>query len=215
MGNLPIAMLLSAVLSYLIGSINFPIILSKTLCKDDVRAHGSGNAGMTNIMRTYGKWVGILALIGDFGKGTVCYFLAGWLSSLLAPGAEPLLCVAAAGICGMLGHIYPLYFGFKGGKAVLFIAGYVVCYDFLTFCICFAVFLIVLFVWKMVSLASVVMGLSFPIVTACTHWMRGEEMTISILFAVLACLIVTIKHASNLKRIAAGTEYKIGQKSKT
>ena len=214
MDNIWIAAGLAAVLSYLIGSINFPIILSRVLCKDDVRKHGSGNAGMTNIMRTYGKWIGILALIGDSGKGTLCYLLARWLTAALAPGREALWCVLAAGLCGMLGHIYPIYFGFKGGKAVLFIAGYVVLYDPLTFCLCFAVFLVVLAVWRMVSLASVVMAVSFPIVTALTHGLLGGEMPVSILFAALACLIVTVKHAPNLKRIAEGTEYKIGERSR-
>ena len=116
-------------IGYLLGSLMFGIIVSKGLFHDDVRSHGSGNAGSTNILRTYGKGAAALALAGDMGKGVLAVFLARWAACLIfglpldcagaAFGPEGFNVGAAAAFAALLGHMKPLYFGFKGGKGVL------------------------------------------------------------------------------------------------
>lgn len=110
--------LLSCLVPYLLGSLSFSIIVSKLLFHKDVREFGSGNAGMTNILRTFGKGAAALTLIGDMGKG----FLAVWLNwkfiGSVVDGAPAIFCIYLAAFFAVIGHIYPVFFGFKGGKAV-------------------------------------------------------------------------------------------------
>ena len=107
---------LAVLLGYLLGSISFSIILSRLKYRDDIRRHGSGNAGMTNTLRTYGKLSAAIVLAGDFGKG----FLAAWLGWQL--GWSP-LAAYLAGLAAVVGHMFPFYFGFRGGKGVATAAG--------------------------------------------------------------------------------------------
>ena len=129
--NILFAALLTALCGYLLGSISFAVIVSKTMFGQDVRDYGSGNAGMTNILRVYGKKPAAFTLIGDFLKGAVAVLLGrmifGWLGVVGSDGAH------LAGLCALLGHLYPLYFGFRGGKGILTAVGIIAVIDPLVF----------------------------------------------------------------------------------
>ena len=110
---------------YLLGSLSFSIIVSKGLYHQDIRKFGSGNAGMTNILRTYGKKAAALTVIGDIGKGIAAVLLAKWFLASAA-NENAILGVYLAAFFAVIGHVYPIYFGFKGGKAVSVAAGTIV-----------------------------------------------------------------------------------------
>ena len=204
------AILASAVCAYLIGSISFAVIVSKLYSKKDVRDYGSGNAGMTNVLRNFGKVPAALTLLGDFGKGIVAVLLGRLFFSLF--GVTSFDGAYVAGLFALLGHMYPIYFGFKGGKGVLTSAGIILVINPITLLILLAEFLIAFGISKMVSLGSIVDAISYPIVTYIVLRVTGEPALINTLFAALIGLIVLYLHRENIKRSIAGTEYKFGQK---
>ena len=141
------AILFSILAGYLLGSVNFSIILSRMRYRDDIRRHGSGNAGMTNTLRTYGKLSAVLVLLGDAAKG----FLAGWIGLELGGPVTMYL----AGLFAVMGHMFPVFFGFRGGKGVATAAGFIL-YSSLPVCLGLAVvFLGVVFFSRYVSLGTV------------------------------------------------------------
>ena len=145
---LVIAILLTAVVSYLLGSCNSAIIVGKLIQKKDIRDYGSHNAGLTNTLRCFGKGCAALTLIGDLGKGIVAVLLSKGIFHLLQVGftdAQDLQLVGyIAGIFAILGHVFPLYYGFKGGKGVLVGVSVFLVIDWRVFCILIGVFAIVL-----------------------------------------------------------------------
>ena len=186
---------LSACLGYLIGSLSMSIILTKYIYKDDVRNHGSGNAGATNVARTFGWGPGLLTLLCDFAKCALSLLLGRRLCG------EPGFMVA--GIACLIGHCYPLYFDFRGGKAVA--TG--ICVAFLTDwrfgLTALVVFVLVAAATKYVSLASVSGALSTII--ALFFFDITPEKKVLLLFTVCQILFM---HRSNLKRLCQGTETK-------
>ena len=147
-GSLILPLLLSALVGYLLGSISFAILLTKAFAHEDVRAHGSGNAGATNVLRVAGKKASALTFLLDFCK-CVASVLVGYFlvkHACVANGVDPEMArlgMYAAGFCCMIGHMYPLYFGFRGGKGVVTTAAMMLLLDWRVFLICFAVFLLV------------------------------------------------------------------------
>lgn len=117
------ACVLAALEGYLLGSIVFGILISKLFCHDDVRTHGSGSAGMTNMLRTYGAAAGAATAIGDVAKGAVAVFIGEWLFGMLVPQFEPACGAYLAAIFAAIGHMKPAWFGFHGGKGVLVCGG--------------------------------------------------------------------------------------------
>ncbi|MBC8570939.1 glycerol-3-phosphate 1-O-acyltransferase PlsY [Zongyangia hominis] len=204
------ALLSSAACAYLLGSISFAVIVSKLYSKKDVRDYGSGNAGMTNVLRNFGKLPAALTLLGDFTKGVVAVLLGRYLFSLF--GVTAFDGAYVAGLFALLGHMYPLYFGFKGGKGVLTSAGIILVINPITLAVLLVEFLIAFGISKMVSLGSIVDAVSYPIVTYIVLKVSGEPALINTLFAALIGIIVLYLHRENIKRIFAGTEYKFGQK---
>ena len=202
-----------ALVGYLLGSISFAILIMKLYTHKDIRDFGSGNAGMTNILRTLGKKAAALTLIGDLGKGVLAVVLARWVFSLA--GIENTAIGAyVAGFFALIGHIYPLYFGFKGGKGILVSAGVILVLDPLLFPILIAVFLITVIFTKIVSLSSLVCCAVYPIATYVVHMLQGRPALIDTLLAVCISLIVVFMHRSNIKRLLNGTEARFGQKKK-
>lgn len=106
-----------AAAAYLLGSLSFSIIVTRLLYHKDIRTFGSGNAGMTNVLRTFGKGAAALTIVGDIGKGILAVLLAKWAFGAFT-AADPIYGAYIAAFCAVLGHVYPVYFGFKGGKAV-------------------------------------------------------------------------------------------------
>lgn len=221
------------VVAYLLGSISFSIIITKKVAQNaDIRKMGSGNAGFTNVLRSVGKGPAVFTIVFDFLKGVVAVAAGGLIFSTISAGAVPAVEIASygkyiAGFCCMLGHMFPVYFGFKGGKGVVTAAALMLVADWRVFLTVIALFLIVFLITKIISEASIVSAVFYPIVTFCyTYFLdyipsltTNEPRTI--LYVILATiftlgvgLVVIIKHKENIKRIINGTEKKITAKSK-
>ena len=203
------SILILAVLGYLLGSLNFGIILSKIIYKDDIREHGSGNAGATNMLRTHGTVSGVATLVGDALKTFVSILCGALLMNIL--GAY------IAGFFCMVGHIFPLYYGFKGGKGVVVTGVLVALTDIRVFLILITVFLILVIGTKYISLGSVIGVALYPLVLFKV--ISSSESTTSfhyvgVLFAFIIAGLIIWKHRENLKRIYNHTESKISFKRK-
>lgn len=214
-----VALLAAIVLSYLLGSINWAIIISKAMTHKDVRDAGSGNAGMTNVLRTAGKTAGILTLIGDIAKGVAAvaigrYFLFPYIydhtgSEWLAPVYGVFYC----GIACMLGHIFPVFFGFRGGKAVAATVGVTLIIDWrITLC-AVLVFLIFFLFSQIVSVSSIFAAASVTLFVFLYYPLwgyapEGNRLVLT-LFAAVLSLIIIVKHRSNVIRLIHGEEKKI------
>lgn len=187
-------------ISYLLGSIPFGLLVARWWAKVDVRQHGSGNIGMTNVLRTTGWFCALITLIGDMGKGIAAVLLARYF------GFDPTLTLVA-GIFAVIGHNWPIFLGFKGGKGVATIAGVLVAYQPIAAAILVAIWLGVLLIWKYISLASIVVAFCLPIVLI---GLRAQA--IEVVLAVVVAALTIIRHRSNIERLRQGTEYRFGQK---
>ncbi|MCC6501920.1 MAG: glycerol-3-phosphate 1-O-acyltransferase PlsY [Deltaproteobacteria bacterium] len=188
--------------SYLIGSIPTGIVISRLMGKGDPRKAGSGNIGATNVGRTSGKLAGILTLLGDALKGGVPVFLA------FQYYPESLF-VSLVGLAAFLGHLFPVYLGFKGGKGVATGLGVMVVICPIATLLSAAVFAVVAYLKKYVSLASIIAAAMLPVFMS--FFPRGRNY---VGMAVLVAVLVIIKHKDNIKRLVAGTENKIGGQKK-
>ena len=186
--------------AYLLGSINFAIIISGKKYKDDIRSHGSKNAGMTNMMRTYGKKAAILTLVGDALKAV--------LSCIIGYLAMGQLGAYAAGLFCMIGHIFPIYYGFKGGKGVITAAATVLMTDPLVFLILFTLFALMVLIWRYISLASITCIGLYPLILSFTTKIFAGKISPFILFTVLMAALIIGKHWTNIQRLRMGTESK-------
>ncbi len=212
------ACVLAALAGYLLGSILFSVLISKAMFNEDVRTHGSGNAGMTNVLRTYGKFPAVLTIIGDVGKsvaaaniGRVLFASLIGTDALLAPVCGAYL----AAIFCMIGHSRPLYFGFKGGKCVLVGAGAALSISPVVCGILLLVFLIQFAFTRIVSLGSIMVAGLFPVVTLI-YWIILGANVPTIIFNTLCCAIMATMviwlHRANIERLRNGTEYRFGTK---
>lgn len=192
---------------YLLGSFNFSIILSR-LRGDDVRAHGSGNAGMTNMLRTYGKLPAAMTFVGDFLKGT----LAVVLGRLFAGAALSVYGGLFGALGVLLGHMFPLYFGFKGGKGVATGLGLLAALDPVSFLIVAVVFIPIAPVTGYVSLASVLGAGCFSFVLLARRWIQGAVDPFEMAMAFLLGGIIVFNHRENIRRLLNGTERKFSGK---
>lgn len=199
-----VKLVLIAVLSYLLGSVNFGIILSQKLEKDDVRNHGSGNAGSTNMLRNYGKKTAALTIIGDMAKVAVAILLARWIAGGELYASHTILMKSFAGLFCVLGHIFPCYFSFKGGKGVATSGGMVLLIDWRVALILLAVFIIIVALTKWVSLGSIIMAILYPVLMFLFY----KSLWITIVAAVFAVIVIAA-HRGNIKKLLNGTESKI------
>ena len=204
---------LSALLfAYLIGSVNFAVIFSKIFIKKDIREVGSGNAGMTNVMRAAGALPGILTFLCDALKGFVACFVGKMIFQYLhtTTGNALFLGVYGAYICGvicMLGHIYPVFFGFKGGKGVAISVGiFAICCPWAIVC-GLALFAVLLPTTKIMSISS----LSATIVVVATSFVFYDKTALflpQVICATIMGLVVFLKHKDNIVRLIQGNENK-------
>lgn len=201
---------ITALIAYLLGSISFAIIVSKVYAHDDVRKYGSKNAGMTNILRTYGKLPAFFTLLGDFLKGVLAVVIGRWIFSIM--GITAFDAGYVAGFFALLGHLYPVYFGFKGGKGVLTSLGIILVVNPLVFFILLIIFLPILFITKIVSLISITGALLYPVITLVVDLCLRKPALFDVLFAALFSVIVIYKHKDNIRRLLNGTEKRIGDK---
>lgn len=186
--------------SYLLGNINGAILLSKYLMHDDVRRHGSGNAGLTNYFRTYGGIQSLLVVAMDFLKCVLACAIAKWLFPY-----QPLHATLVAGFSCILGHSYPVFAEFKGGKGILCGAAVGLMVDIRIFAIIMSVFLILVIVTRLVSLGSVLAAASFAVCVLVFFW--GDW--ISCILAVATAVFVIWRHRANIVRLCKGTESKL------
>jgi len=191
---LGLVLALAAIASYLLGSLNFAIIISKKQYNDDIRAYGSKNAGATNMMRTYGGKAAGLTFLGDALKAVV--------SALIGYACASYLGAYVAGLFCILGHMFPIYYRFRGGKGVVTAAMSILMCNPLVFLLVVLVFAIVAIGTKYVSLASVMAAMLYPIILdRIDPWIRGTDGTPYTLFAMIVMLLVVWKHRENLVRL--------------
>ena len=212
-----IKLVIVAIISYLLGSCNFGIIISKSLKKEDIRESGSGNAGTTNMMRTYGKILGLLTIIGDIAKVFVAIWLAFKIMSVeetkmifdrISDNPQYVL-KSFAGLFAVAGHIFPCFFKFKGGKGVATSGGMVIMIDWRIALILFAIFVLTILITRYVSLGSIIMALLYPVFMGLFHKDAGL-----VIIALVFTLIVVTAHRENIKKLINHTENKIGSKNK-
>lgn len=201
---------LVGVLGYLLGSINFAVVVSKVGYGQDVRQYGSGNAGMTNVLRTYGKKAAIFTLLGDFCKGMAAVFLARFLFYLF--GVTALDGAYIAGGCAILGHLYPVFFGFRGGKGILTTIGVISVINLPVFLALIAICVPVIFITKTVSIGSLLGAVLFPLFTYVFGLIRHNSNLWDLCFSGAIGVLVIWMHRGNIKRLLNGTENKFGAK---
>lgn len=211
-----ISFVITAIVSYLIGSFNFSIIVSRAVTHEDVRTKGSGNAGATNVLRTSGKLPAAITFLADFLKTVIAILLVSLIAKLL--NIDPFYIQFlnyTAGIGCLFGHIFPLYFGFKGGKGVTTFAAVVFMLDWRTFLICISIFIIVVLISRIVSLGSIIAVATVPVVTFAFQTFDNNPNALShALLSLVIAFVIIMKHKTNILRLMAGEETKIGNKNK-
>lgn len=218
-GKLILCIVIAAVIGYLMGSINSAITVVRLLKHEDVRKFGSGNAGLTNTLRCFGKGCALLTLIGDLGKGVIAVLLSRDLIAQAIMGSEydVYFIGYVAGMTAILGHVFPLYYGFKGGKGVLVGVSIFLVLDWRVFCILIGIFALILFLSRYVSLSSIIATACAPFVTVISQYIRWDGYDVwrlllhGALTAVMAATIIWM-HRSNIERLRNGTENKFGKK---
>ncbi|MDD4850991.1 MAG: glycerol-3-phosphate 1-O-acyltransferase PlsY [Gemmiger sp.] len=212
-----LACALTAAQAYLLGSVIFGVIIAKVFYHDDVRTHGSGSAGMTNMLRNYGKLAGALTAVGDLGKGMLAVVLGRWLFAVIIPdmGLASICGAYLAAIFAVIGHTKPLFFGFKGGKGVLISAGAALATEPLVCVILFLIFMVEFAITRMVSLGSIIIAVLYPLATL-SYWVwHGVNLPSAIFIGVCTgamAVMVIYMHRENIRRIKEGTEYRFGEK---
>lgn len=206
------AYIIITVLAYLIGSINFSIIISKKMAGFDVREKGSGNAGTTNMLRSVGKRAAALTLVCDILKGVVAILVAIIVGAIMK-NIDKALLVQLAGIAVVIGHTFPIFFGFKGGKGVATSLGVLLLVNWKIGLICLVFAIVLMVLTKMVSVGSVGAAILYPILVLFI----GTNFTVSegtnyLVFSILLAVIVAFNHRANIKRILEGKENKISFK---
>lgn len=205
-----IAAVAAALFSYFCCSVNYAILIGRWFAKDDIRDHGSGNAGMTNVLRTYGSLPAALTFIGDFLKGAVSVWFGAFLLNL-AFDPFPFWGYYLILIPGLLGHCFPVYYGFRGGKGVMVCAGMICVMDWQVLLVILGIFLIAILCSRYISLGSICAAVGFPVATLVLGWFRGNTETLfwDTLLALIVGGIVFFLHRGNLLRLIQKTERKI------
>ncbi len=202
--------LIIAVVSYLLGSIPFGYILVRIVRGEDVRLSGSGNIGATNVSRK-SPALGVLTLLLDALKGSAAVALAYLLSGAMGIGPTPYSTISLAALCAVLGHMFPVWLKFRGGKGVATGLGSFLMIAPMAVWIAAAIFLIVVLVSRYVSLGSILAVGVFPVLVWILHQYGGAWT--ALLFMGGASLLIILKHHDNIRRLTAGTEHKLGSKS--
>jgi len=213
LNDLWLPVILTALSGYLLGSVNSAVIVSHALEQDDIRTHGSGNAGMTNMYRVFGKKAALLTTLGDLLKAIAAVLLARglfiWLGVELALDSGYL-----AGLLVLIGHIYPIFFGFRGGKGVMPAVGIVLMVNPVVFGVMVAIALPLFLATRTMSLVSVISAASLPIVTLILSLLRKTPPLAATLFTLAYAILVIVSHRSNIKRLLSGSEKPIAPRSR-
>lgn len=210
-----IAYVIMTIIAYLIGSINFSVLISKKMAGFDVREKGSGNAGSTNVLRTVGKKAAALTLVCDILKGIVSILIALVIGKIAKENSKAIL-VEIAAFFVVIGHTFPVFFEFKGGKGVATSLGIVLLVNWKIGLICFVFAICLMAITRMVSLGSISAAVLFAVLTIFIRdsYIVDYEANF-IIFGILLATLVIFNHRSNLKRIISGTENKLSFSKKT
>lgn len=207
------AYIIMAIIAYAIGSINFSVIISRKYAGFDVREKGSGNAGTTNMLRSVGKKAAAITLICDILKGVVSILIAVIIGNIVRNMDKALL-VQIAGIAVVLGHTFPIFFEFKGGKGVATSLGVLLMTNWQIGLICLVFAIVIMAFSKMVSMGSVGAAILFPVLTLFirNHFIVEATGLKYFFFSIVLAAIVAFNHRENIKRILNGTENKLNFK---
>ena len=212
-----VAYIIMAIIAYLIGSVNFSVIISKKMAGFDVREKGSGNAGSTNVLRTVGKKAAALTLVCDILKGVVSVLIALLVGTIAGEAANSAIVVEIAALAVVIGHTFPVFFGFRGGKGVATSLGVILIVNWKIGLICLIFALALMALTRIVSLGSISAAVLFAVLTMFVRdsYIGGIDFDFSfIIFGILLAALVIFNHRSNLKRIINGTENRLNFKKK-
>ena len=204
------AYIIIAIIAYLVGSINFSVIISKRMAGFDVREKGSGNAGTTNMLRSIGVKAAVITLLCDILKGVVVILIAILIGNIV-DGLDDALLVQLAGIFVIIGHTFPIFFGFKGGKGIATSLGVLLMINWQIGLICLVFALILMAITRMVSVGSIAAAILFPVLVVFI----GQNYIVPVnnwsylIFSIIIAILVLFNHRENLKRIFTGKENKI------
>lgn len=223
--------IITAVIAYLFGSISFAVIFTKMSSRKDIRDMGSGNAGFTNVLRSVGVVPAVFTLVFDFLKGVIAGFVGSWFFSTIECAdvilADEIVVYGGliGGVFAIIGHMYPVYFGFKGGKGIVTAAAMMAVTDWRVFLLIVATFLIMFFATRIISISSITCAALYGVYTfICTFFFdynmgNGQfslrYVIICTLFAFLLGAFVIIKHKENIQRLLKGEEKKLTVKKKS
>ncbi len=194
------------ILAYFIGSIPTAIIISKAFFNIDIREYGSGNMGATNTFRVLGPKFGTIVMIGDMLKGILAVALYNLLPYYLTNELDRTNLMIGLGLAAVIGHIYPVWADFRGGKGVATLFGMVLAIQPIVAINCVGVFLLVLYLTRYVSLSSILAGVALPI---CVLWIYNEQEVFYRVFAVAVAGLILLTHQKNISRLLKGNEGRV------
>lgn len=207
-----LCLIVSIIASYLFGSVNFAIIVTKICIGRDIREFGSGNAGMTNVLRTVGKKAAVWVTLGDVSKGLLAV-LGTRLLLCVATGGTSLVFEYLAACAALLGHLFPVFYKFKGGKGILVSTGALLALSPWAILIAFGMFLIVTFSTRIVSLGSITAAVVFPIATTVIRTIeQSPTRNVEMLFSIAIGVAIIVMHRANIGRLLRGEENKFARK---
>lgn len=204
----------SIIMAYLLGSVNFAIIITKLVKGTDIRKYGSGNAGFTNVLRSVGKVPAIFTLIGDFSKGILSVIIVRLLFHFFAPEQSTMIATYLVCYAALLGHLFPIFYDFKGGKGILVSFGAIMILSPIAGLISFAGFLITLAISRYVSLGSIIAAVIFTTSTACITVVTKSIPPYEWVLTLPISGMIVFMHRENIKRLLNHTENKISIKKK-
>ena len=196
------------VIGYFIGSLDFAILVSRIFYDKDIRDYGSNNAGTTNVWRTFGKMPAVLTFLGDFTKGIIPIAFCNFMFFVLLEKEAPMYSGILVGVFALIGHVFPAFYKFKGGKGVAVSAGVLLILDWTVFLLVVFVFCLVLLVSRIVSLSSIFAAISYPVFVGLKYLIFGSsdfEFCVRIFAAIFICAVVVFMHRSNIQRLINGT----------
>jgi len=194
------------ILAYFIGSIPTAIIISKIFFNIDIRDYGSGNMGATNTFRVLGSKFGTIVMVGDMLKGICAVALYNLLPYYLTNELDRTNLMIGLGLAAVIGHIYPIWADFRGGKGVATLFGMVLAIQPIVAINCVGVFLLVLYLTRYVSLSSIIAGVALPI---CVLWIYNEKEVFYRVFAVAVAALIVLTHQKNISRLLKGNEGRV------
>lgn len=198
--------LLLIVFAYLIGSIPTALIISKLFFQIDIRDYGSGNMGATNTFRVLGSKYGTIVMIFDILKGVAAVALYNFLPHYLHNEWDRTNLMVGLGLAAVLGHIFPIFAQFRGGKGVATLFGMILAVQPVIALSCVTVFLLVLYLTRYVSLSSIVAGLALPI---CVLWIWNDDVVLYRVFAILVAALIILTHQKNIIKLLRGSESRV------